>query len=376
VRKLGCDFYAFSGHKLYGPTGIGVLWGRLDLLKQMPPYHGGGDMIETVSFEKTTYAGLPNKFEAGTPDIAGAIGLGAAIDYVNRIGFDNFEPHEQELLRYGTEKLRQIPGLRFIGTARRKVGVISFRIEDPPISSLDLGQALDREGIAVRTGHHCCMPIMTRLGIDSTTRASFAMYNTIEEIDALADALHRIVEARREKSAGVASSVTTSVEETPFAKASASSPDEAAEQLAEDFDLFGDDRDARGQYVLELGEKLPHTFEMLKQLAPRVQGCMSEVYLLGRPAPDDSKRFEFLADANADIVRGLIAILQRLYSGQPARQVRQFDIEGFFRRIGLDQFISSQRRNGLAGMVQRIRTLAEGIERQEKQPQMNTDEHG
>src|SRR5579863_817831 len=156
VRDLGCDFYVFSGHKLFGPTGIGALWGRKELLDQMPPYHGGGDMIESVTFEKTTYAALPNKFEAGTPDIAGVIGLGAAIDYVQSIGFEAFESHEANLLDRAVQLLKEIPGVRLIGTARKRGGVVSFVIEDPFVASLDVGTRLDHEGIAVRTGHHCC----------------------------------------------------------------------------------------------------------------------------------------------------------------------------------------------------------------------------
>jgi len=193
VREIGCDFYAFSGHKLFGPTGIGVLWGRHELFEQMPPYQGGGDMIESVTFKRTTYAQLPNKFEAGTPDIAGAVGLGAAIDYIESIGFENFEPYEADLLKHATRSLANIPGLRIIGTAAKKGGVVSFVIENPPISSLDIGTRLDHEGIAVRTGHHCCQPVMERMGVPATIRASVALYNTREEIDALAVALRKIL---------------------------------------------------------------------------------------------------------------------------------------------------------------------------------------
>jgi len=192
VRAIDCDFYCFSGHKLFGPTGIGVLWGRRELLEAMPPFMGGGDMIESVTFEKTSYAQLPNKFEAGTPDIAGAIGLGAAIDYLLSVGFDAFHDHEQRLLRHATEQLKQVPGLRVIGTAKKKAGVVSFVLEDPPLSALDAGSRLDREGIAVRTGHHCCQPLMDRFKVPATIRASFALYNTTEDVDALVAALKKI----------------------------------------------------------------------------------------------------------------------------------------------------------------------------------------
>jgi cysteine desulfurase/selenocysteine lyase len=192
VQALDCDFYTFSGHKTYGPTGIGVLYGKTALLEQMPPFQGGGDMIKSVSFEKTVYNDLPYKFEAGTPHIAGAIGLGVALEYLEGLGLDHVAAYERELLAHGTERLVRIPGLRLIGTAREKAGVLSFVVDG--IHPHDVGTILDREGVAVRTGHHCAMPVMTRFEIAATTRASLAFYNTHEEIDALADALGRVRE--------------------------------------------------------------------------------------------------------------------------------------------------------------------------------------
>jgi len=192
VQALDADFYTFSGHKVFGPTGIGVLYGKSKLLNAMPPYQGGGDMIRTVTFEKTTYNDLPYKFEAGTPDIAGGIGLGAALDYVTHIGMDKIAAYEHELLLYGTEALARIPGLRIIGTAREKAAVLSFVIEG--IHPHDIGTVLDRQGIAVRTGHHCAQPVMDRYQVPATTRASLAFYNTTSEIDALADGLHKVKE--------------------------------------------------------------------------------------------------------------------------------------------------------------------------------------
>ena len=192
VQDLDCDFYAFSGHKIFGPTGFGVLYGKRDWLEKMAPYQGGGDMILSVSFEKTVYNALPYRFEAGTPDIAGAVGLGAAIDYLNGIGMERVARYEQELLAYGTERLSAIPGLRLIGTAREKAGVLSFVLDD--IHAHDIGTVLDRDGIAVRAGHHCAMPVMQRLGVAATARASLAFYNTRAEIDALARALYKVKE--------------------------------------------------------------------------------------------------------------------------------------------------------------------------------------
>ncbi|MEZ4994800.1 MAG: cysteine desulfurase [Saprospiraceae bacterium] len=191
VQELDADFYAFSGHKMLGPTGIGVLYGKSSWLEAMPPYHGGGEMIHTVTFEKTTYAELPHKFEAGTPDIAGAVGLGAAVEYMTAIGYEALSRHEHELLEYATERLLQIEGLRIYGTADEKAGVISFLVDD--IHPYDLGTLLDKQGIAVRTGHHCTQPLMDYFGIPGTVRASFAVYNNREDIDKLVAGVERAV---------------------------------------------------------------------------------------------------------------------------------------------------------------------------------------
>jgi cysteine desulfurase/selenocysteine lyase len=192
VRELDCDFYTFSGHKAFGPTGIGVLYGKTELLERMPPWQGGGDMIKTVSFEKTVYNDLPYKFEAGTPDIAGAIGLGVALDYLDGVGLDRVAEYEHELLVHTTRVLSALPGVKLLGTAREKAAVVSFLVDG--VHPHDVGTILDQEGVAVRTGHHCAMPVMTRFGVPATTRASFALYNTHEEIDALVAALAKVRE--------------------------------------------------------------------------------------------------------------------------------------------------------------------------------------
>lgn len=191
VQALDCDFYVFSGHKMCGPTGIGILYGKEDWLNKLPPYQGGGDMIKEVTFEKTTYAGLPFKFEAGTPNIAGGIVLGTAIDYMNEIGFENIQAQELELLEYGTKRLLEIEGLNIVGTAENKTSVISFNIKG--IHPYDIGTIVDKLGIAVRTGHHCAQPIMNHFNIPGTIRASFAFYNTKEEIDAMIEAIKKAV---------------------------------------------------------------------------------------------------------------------------------------------------------------------------------------
>jgi len=192
VQELDCDFYAFSGHKMYGPTGVGVLYGKKRLLEAMPPYQGGGDMISSVTFEKTTYNRLPFKFEAGTPNIAGVIGLGAAVEYLRRIAVDRVAAHENHLLASATERISSLPGVRLIGTAQEKAAVLSFVLEG--VHPHDIGTVLDQEGIAVRTGHHCAQPVMQFFGVPATARASFALYNTEEEVDALMRGICKVQE--------------------------------------------------------------------------------------------------------------------------------------------------------------------------------------
>jgi cysteine desulfurase/selenocysteine lyase len=192
VQALGCDFYAFSGHKLFGPTGVGVLWGRAELLDAMPPYQGGGEMIRTVTFERSTWNHIPHKFEAGTPPIAEVIGLGAAIDYVEQVGREAISQHEHGLLARAIQGLSAVPGVRIVGTAKHKAAVVSFVLDG--IHPHDVGTILDREGIAIRAGHHCAQPLMQRLGLVATARASFALYNTVEEADALVAGVAKVIE--------------------------------------------------------------------------------------------------------------------------------------------------------------------------------------
>lgn len=377
VQELDCDWLVFSGHKVYGPTGIGVLYGKSELLHAMPPWQGGGDMIKTVSFAKTTYAELPNKFEAGTPHIAGVVGLGAALDYVQALGLDRAAAHEDELLRRATERVQQIRGVRIVGNATNKAAVLSFLVTDPPLAPLDVGARLDLEGVAVRTGHHCCQPVMERLGIAGTVRMSLALYNTQAEVDAFADALERIVEegAKRSRSLAVTSAESCPAEAVlcgstrdtcpprmglSYAPAMAESPQAAAEEILEVFDLLEDWGD-RYQYLIELGEKLPPMPDELKTECTRVHGCQSVVYLAARQQPGSKDVLEFLADSDAELVRGLIGLLEHLFSGQKASEILAFDVEEFFRRLGLDQHLSMNRRNGLSAMVQRIKQHAAAL---------------
>jgi cysteine desulfurase / selenocysteine lyase len=370
VQALDADFYAFSGHKLYGPTGIGVLYGKRRLLEAMPPYQGGGDMIEQVTFEKTTYAQLPNKFEAGTPHIAGAVGLAAAIEWLEGVGFERISAHEQRLLRHATERLSTISGLEIKGTARRKAAVVSWVLVDPPIGTLDIGMQLDLRAICIRTGHHCCQPLMDRLGIASTARASFGIYNELSEIDRLAEAVREIVGAARAKPARADALATEEVAgkssqrqpgDAVYPTAVAESPTAAAEEIAEIF-LLLPDWPMRHQQIMDLGARLPAMPESLKTPDNFVPGCQSRVHMAARVRPESGGVIEFLADSDADIVRGLIALLQQLYSGQRADAILAFDVQSFFSRLGLDEHLSMTRRNGLVAMVERIRRIAAAAE--------------
>ncbi len=357
VQALGCDFYTFSAHKVYGPTGIGVLYGKPEHLELMPPWQGGGDMIRTVSFEKSTWNELPYKFEAGTPNIAGVIGLAAALDYVSAVGLEAIAAHEERLLRHATERLVEIPGVRILGTAAHKAAVLSFLVEEPPLSALDVGTRLDLEGVAVRTGHHCCMPLMERFRIPGTARASFALYNTLEEVDIFADALKQIVAEESARSRPVP---LRPAAEPKYPDATAATPEEAASEVIDVFDLLEDWSD-RYQYIIELGEKLPPMPDELKTPETRVHGCQSTVFLHSRRKPGTSDVLEFLASSDAAIVSGELALLQKVYSGQRASEVLAFDVQGFFHRLGLDRHLSPTRRNGLAEMVKRVRGFAASL---------------
>jgi cysteine desulfurase/selenocysteine lyase len=361
VRELGVDFYCFSGHKLFGPTGCGVLWGRRALLEQMPPWQGGGDMIERVTFEKTSYAPLPNKFEAGTPHIAGAVGLRAAIDFLHGVGFPAVEQHEAALLAYARQRLLEVPGLRLIGSPRRQSCVLSFVFDHPVIAPLDIGTALDLDGIAIRTGHHCCQPLMDRLGITGTARLSLSLYNTFDEIDAAAEALRRLQARKIAEIPRCADRIELGQRPEPrYPEPAGPSPSAVADELVEAFDLL-DDWNQRYEYIIDLGKRLLPFPEEERTEANRVHGCQSRVYICARKNPHKADVLDFLADSDADIVRGLIAILQKIFSGQRAADILAFDVQGFFRRLGIDENLALTRRNGLAEMVKRIRQFASAM---------------
>lgn len=342
VTLLGCDFYAFSGHKMFGPTGIGVLYGKERLLRAMPPYQGGGGMIRTVSFEKTTFEDPPFKFEAGTPDIAGAVGLGAAIDYIESIGIAAINAHEHELIVYGMEKLRAIDGLRMIGTAEDHAGVLSFVVDG--IHADDIGRLVDREGIAVRVGHHCTQPLMKRFGIPATVRASVSVYNTKEEIDALVAAVRKAVHVMTRT--------------CPVGRAEVRPSDESIEEtqdrIVAEFASI-DDWEERYQKIIDLGRRHPRIAEEYRDEKYIVRGCQSTVWLHAKL--EDDGRVTLTAESNAMIVNGLITLLLRVYNGRTPDEIVETEPR-FIREIGLSTHLSQARANGLFAMLEQIKNYA------------------
>ncbi|MEL7239584.1 MAG: aminotransferase class V-fold PLP-dependent enzyme, partial [Planctomycetota bacterium] len=335
VQALDVDFFALSAHKMYGPTGIGALYAKRELLNAMPPWQGGGDMILSVNFERTVYNEVPYKFEAGTPNIAGVIGLGAAIDYVGRVGYDVIEQLEADLLAYATEKLSTIDRLKIIGTAKHKAAVVSFVIEG--VSSLDIGMHLDRLGVAVRTGHHCAQPIMDELGIAGTTRASFAFYNTPEEVDVMVEGLRELVSEQ----ATIASDTTASdAGELQWPDPTADSVEAAAAELIETFSFLREAGEDPTDEILGMGKKIPPMPASEKNDATHVKGCMSQVWLTARPRPGTDDAMDILADSDAEIVKGLIGLLQTVASGQSAASIATYDFEKLLRDLNFQSIIS------------------------------------
>jgi cysteine desulfurase/selenocysteine lyase len=356
VRELGCDFYAFSGHKVYGPMGVGVLYGRLPLLEAMPPWQCGGDMVRSVSFAGTTFNEPPHRFEAGTPDVAGAVGLAAALEFFDGVGRHRVAAHEANLLDLAVRRLKSIPGVRIIGEPARRAGVVSFVVDDPPLSALDVGARLDVEGVAVRSGHHCCMPLMDRLGVAGTVRASFAAYNTTDDVERLAAALRVIIQE------ATAARATRDGRGPGPAYPSASAPTvgAAAAALLSELDSLDGWAD-RYEFLIELGRQAPDMPDSLKTEEHRVRGCLSTVHLAPRVAPGGRGVVEFLADSDSELVRGLLALLQKLFSGQRAVDILTFDLSKFLARAGLDSNLTTGRRNGLAEMLKRLRGFASGL---------------
>ncbi len=345
VQALGCDFFVFSGHKVFGPTGIGALWARESLLEAMPPWQAGGEMIEHVSFASTRFAGLPFKFEAGTPNIAGAIGLDAAIGYLQQFDRQALENHEMQLLGRALQLCSEIPSFRPIGTAAQRVSLMSFCIHD--LHQQDLGLMLDQQGIAVRAGHHCAMPLMQRLGLPGTLRASFAFYNTLEEVERFAAVLGQIVREQTRKPPQERAVADTA--------ADAASADSLLQRLEACRGW-----QARYREIMLLGRDLPAMTQELRTDANRLHGCESHVWL---SVEYRDGRLWLQMDADARVIRGLIALLLAAFNGKTPSQILNFDLQGLFERLALMQHLSPSRGNGLLAIVEAIyqqaRTLQE-----------------
>ncbi|GGO75719.1 hypothetical protein GCM10011348_01180 [Marinobacterium nitratireducens] len=332
VQALGCDFFVFSGHKLFGPTGIGALWAREALLETMPPWQGGGEMIEHVSFDGTRYGGLPFRFEAGTPNIAGAIGLAAAIRYLGQFDRAELEAHELRLLGYALELCREIPGFRAVGAPPERVSLMSFQVDG--LHQQDLGLLLDQYGIAVRAGHHCAMPLMQRLGLPGTLRASFAFYNSLEEVEFFARTLARIVAEQRR-------------EATVTAPA-------AADPLAQLEQCRG--WQERYRQIMLLGKQLKPMPEAMRRDENRLHGCESRVWFCAQVGPDG--RFQLNLDADSRVIRGLIALVLGAFDGKTAQEILDSDLEASFQRLDLMRHLGPSRGNGLRAIVDAVREAA------------------
>ena len=347
VQQLGCDFYVFSGHKVYGPTGIGVLYGRQSLLDAMPPWQAGGEMIERVSMKGTTFNSLPFKFEAGTPHIAGVIGLAKALEFIRQLDSQPIHQHEIQLLRVAEQGLADIRGVRQIGVSEHKAPMVSF--VSTPLHNQDIGLMLDQQGIAVRTGHHCAMPLMESLKLDGTIRASFALYNTEQEVHSFlnaveqlhAPALHGVSLELDQKN-----SRPDIFEDVPFTR------DELHEQLAP---LKG--WQDKYRQIMLLGKVLPALPQALKTEDARLQGCESSVWL-HHYYDEETMKLYFTADSDARVIRGLIALVLVSLSGKTPGQIEEVDLQGWFKELDLFNHLSPSRGNGLRAIISEIYTTA------------------
>ena len=351
MKTLDCDFYCASSHKAYGPTGVGFLYGKEEILEDLPPWHGGGDMIDQVFRTSSTWADVPHKFEAGTPNIAGIIGMSAAIDFMDSVGMDVLRKKEKTLLEYAHQQASTVPGLSIVGSATDKVGVLSFILEGH--HPYDVGYALDQAGIAVRTGHHCTMPLMDYFGISGTVRASLGAYNTNDDIDAFISRLMEIVtsSSTQRKAVETNGQSVSHADDHPTIEIRKAS-------LLEDLELF-DDADDRREYVIELGESLEALDASLKTEANRIHGCLAMVWL--HTTVHDG-RIYFKADSDALITRGMIALLIQLMDGQYPRDILKTDLFALIDEVGLPELITARRKNGLNRMIERIQKEASLVE--------------
>jgi len=342
VNDLDVDFYVFSAHKLYAPTGIGVLYGKQQLLEAMPPWQAGGEMISQVSFSETTFNDLPFKFEAGTPNISGAIGLASAIEWLQAQDRHLLEQHETSLYKAALDGCSQIKGWQRIASPQKSVSLISFTLAHQ--HQQDIGYLLDQQGIAVRTGHHCAMPLMQALGLSGTTRVSFAFYNTLNEVENFVTALDMI---SRDESA----LVTSNSKGTPSTHAI----EEAKKGLFDKL-LTLRDWNARYREIMLQGKQLQSLAEHLKTDANRVKGCESNTWLLYELGQD--QRIQLRADSDARIIRGLLALILDLFHNKTAQQIQDIDIESIFNQLSLQRHLSPSRGNGIRAVVDKIYQLA------------------
>jgi cysteine desulfurase / selenocysteine lyase len=347
VQDLDCDFYAFSGHKIYGPTGIGVLYGKEKYLKEMPPYQGGGDMIDRVTMEKTTYAELPNKFEAGTPNYIGAIGLGAALDYLSNLGLENIANREKKLLDYATNKLAEVKGLKIYGTAKNKSCILSFLIDG--MHPYDVGIYLDRMGIAVRTGHHCTHPLWAHFKTEGSVRASLSFYNTFAEINYLCEKLKELGKNIEKNRVALKTKVLINSRA-------------AQEKIIKDFRPYSQWTDKYAELV-KLGKKLPPLNSELKTEDNLIRGCQVNTWYHSSFA--DGKMF-FQVDSVSLIIKGFVALLLEVFSGRKPKDIVDTDLY-FFDKIGLKENFSPLRANSLWKLVGRMKAdAASHLEKSDK----------
>lgn len=348
VQALDCDFYLFSGHKLYGPTGIGVLYGKQQLLQAMPPWQAGGEMIERVSFDSSTFQPPPFRFEAGTPNIAGAIGLAAAIHYLKSFNLGQRQMHEQQLLQHAVQRLGALPGLRIIGQPQQRVGLLPFVIDG--IHSFDLGILLDQQGIALRTGQHCAQPLHQHLGLEGTVRASFGLYNRINEIDRLADTLSELLQ---QGSCTAQQSSSANHESHPESCIQNNQPPSLP--LQQQLLQLGHWQ-ARYSLLMKTAQTQPAALE-LRQDKRLLSGCSSRVWLDYR-YDSIANCLHYQLDSDARIIKGIGMLLLELFNGERPQQIIDQDLHPLFQALGLEKHLSASRNNGLRAIVDAMQAIA------------------
>ncbi|RTE66523.1 SufS family cysteine desulfurase [Amphritea opalescens] len=356
VQRLGCDFYLFSGHKLFAPTGIGVLYGRKALLEAMPPWQAGGEMIRKVSFSGTEYNDLPFKFEAGTPNISGALGLAEAIRFLNSLDRKALARHERALMSKAIELCSAIPGFTRIGQPTAGASILSFQLTSH--HQQDVGLMLDQQGIAVRTGHHCAMPLMETLGLPGTIRASFAFYNSIEDVERFAAALSVIAQGGSFSAADTVPSQSV-FDSSPFGRE------------IKDRDILTQltplkNWNDRYRQIMLLGKRLPSFTAAMKADTQRINGCESDAWLVAKG--DDNGALWFAADSDARVIRGLIALVLAALNGRQPQQILDFDMDGYFEQLQLSRHLSPSRGNGLKAIIETVRKSASEALRHADQP--------